>query len=241
MPTPRDPHTAPALPAATPVVETVSGLRWVRPPQQARSQETLDRILDAAEVLVAEKGFEDASVAEIVRRAGSSVGAFYARFQDKDGLLYALYERYLEQATATADAALDPARWEGADVPRILRAVVRFLVTIYREQTGLIRAFVLRNHVDADFAARQQRLSHYVNEKLARLLLARRAEIGHADPERAVVFGMTQVFSALEGVMLFGETRSSSLTLSDDELATELTRAFLAYLGVVDWYRRAAP
>ena len=59
-----------------------AGLAWVRAPQQARSQETLDRILDAAERLVSEKGFEDTTVADVVARAGSSVGAFYTRFRD---------------------------------------------------------------------------------------------------------------------------------------------------------------
>lgn len=211
---------------------TAHELRWIRPPQQARSRETLDRILDAAEWLIAEKSFEDTSVAEIVRRAGSSVGAFYTRFQDKDGLLYALYERYLEQATATADDALDPARWEGHDIPEILAAVVRFLVEIYREQGGLIRAFVLRNHTDAEFRARQERLSHHVSLRLSALLLARPDEIAHPDPERAAVFGLTMVFSTIEGAVLFGETRSSQLTLSDDDLAAELVRAYLAYLGV---------
>jgi len=206
-------------------------LRWVRPPQQARSQETLERLLDAAEHLVAEKGFEDTPVAEVARRAGSSVGSFYARFQDKDALLHALYERYYEQAIATADAALEPARWEGAQIPEILAAVVRFLVSIYREQAGLIRAFVVRNHSDAEFQARRERLSHYVNERLSALLLARRAEIAHPQPERAAAFGLTLVFSTLESAMLFGELRSASLSLSDDDLAAELTRAFLAYLG----------
>jgi AcrR family transcriptional regulator len=209
-----------------------SGLQWVRPPRQARSQETLDRILDAAEALVTEKGFEDATVGEIVRRAGSSVGAFYTRFRDKDGLLYALYERYLEQATLTADDALDPGRWEGASVPEILDEVVRFLVAIYRDQGGMIRVFVLRNHTDAGFRARQERLSHYVADKLAELLLARREEIAAPDPERAVSFGLTMVFATIESAILFGETRSGALTLSDDELAAELTRAYLAYLGV---------
>jgi AcrR family transcriptional regulator len=113
-------------------------LRWVRAPQQARSQETLDRILDAAEALVTEKGFEEATVAEVARRAESSVGAFYARFCDKTGLLYALHDRYFEQAMATADLALDPARWAGTKIPVILRAVVRFLVEVYRERQGLI-------------------------------------------------------------------------------------------------------
>lgn len=207
-------------------------LHWVRPPQQARSQETLDRILDAAEALVAEKGFEDATVAEVARRAGSSVGAFYARFRDKEGLLYALYERYLEQAVATADDALDPERWEGASVAEILAAVVRFLVVIYRERGGVLRAFVLRNHTDMEFRARQERLSHYVGDKLRALLLARPHGIAHPDPGRAASFGLTIAFSTIESAILFGETRSGTYSFSDDELAAELTRVYLAYLGI---------
>jgi len=214
--------------------EGASGARleWVRAPQQARSQETLDRILDAAERLVAEKGFGDTPVADVVALAGSSVGAFYARFRDKEGLLHALYERYLAQATATADAALDPARWEGAGIATILGEVVRFLVTIYREQEGLIRAFVLRNHTDAEFRARQERLSHHVTERMRALLLARAGEIRHPRPERAANFGLTIVFSTLENTMLFGEMRARGLALEDEELAAELSRAVLAYLDV---------
>jgi AcrR family transcriptional regulator len=208
-----------------------SELRWIRPPQQARSQETLERLLDAAEQLVTEKGFEDTAVAEVARRAASSVGAFYARFPDKDALLHALYERYHEQAIATADAALEPARWEEARIAEILDAVVRFLVSLYREQSGLIRAFVVRNHTDAEFHARRERLLHYVNERLSALLLARRDEISHPDPEKAAAFGLIQVFATLDTVMLFGEQRPGALVLSDDDLAAELTRAYLAYLG----------
>jgi AcrR family transcriptional regulator len=213
---------------------SAADLRWVRPPQQARSRQTLDRLLDAAEQLVAEKGFDDTPVAEVARRAGSSVGAFYSRFQDKDGLLHALYERWLGEATATADAALDPARWEGATISEIVTAVVRFLVEIYRERAGLMRAFVLRNHVDSEFHARQERLSHYISERLTRLLLVRRGEIARADPERAAGFGLTLIMSTLESVMLFGEHRTGSLALNDHELGVELTTAYLAYLGVPD-------
>ncbi len=208
-----------------------AGLRWIRPPQQARSQETLHRILDAAEALVAEKGFEDTPVAEIVRRADSSVGAFYARYPDKEALIHALYERYLEQAVATADAALDPERWSGAELEEIIDTVVRFLVSIYREHRGLIRSFVLRNHTHPEFQARRERLSHYVNERLATLLVARRASIAHPDPELAARFGLMIVFSALDNAILFGETRSGALALSDEVLAAELVRTYVAYLG----------
>ena len=209
-------------------------LRWVRPPQQARSQQTLDRILDAAEALVTEKGFADTSVAEVARRAGSSVGAFYTRFRDKDGLLHALYERFLEQAVATADDALDPERWEGAAIAEILDEVVRFLVSIYRDSEGLLRAFVLRGRIDPEFQARQERLSHHVSRKLSELLVARRDEIATSEPERAASFGLTVVISTIEAAVLFGEMRSGTFIFSDDEIAAELTRVYLAYLGATD-------
>jgi hypothetical protein len=90
---------------------------------------------------------------------------------------------------------------------------------------------VVRNHTDADFQARRQRLSHYVNDRLSALLLARRDEIAHPDPVRAAAFGLTLVFSTLESALLFGELRSGSLALSDDDLGTELARAYLSYLG----------
>ena len=54
------------------------------PPKQARSQRTLERILQAAEELVLEKGLASVSVPDIVARANSSVGGFYARFEDKN-------------------------------------------------------------------------------------------------------------------------------------------------------------
>src|SRR2546430_7916872 len=65
-----------------------------RPPQQTRSQETLDRILDAAERVLDEKSFTEATLAEIMERAGVTVGAFYRRFPDKDALLHLLDERF---------------------------------------------------------------------------------------------------------------------------------------------------
>jgi AcrR family transcriptional regulator len=211
-----------------------ANLQWVRPPRQARSQQTLDRILDAAEALVAEKGFDDSPVAEIVARAGSSVGAFYTRFEDKYALLHALSARFSEQGMATADEALAPERWRDASIAEILHSVLRFLVSIYRERAGLMRAFVVRNYVDPEFAERTDRLSLYVKARVVELLLERRGEIGNADPDRAVRFGLAMVFSTLENALLFGELRSSPLNLSDDEFSTELARAYLAYLGTDD-------
>ena len=71
-----------------------------RPPQQTRSRETLDRILDAAERVLDEKSFTEATLAEIMERAGVTVGAFYRRFPDKDALLHLLDEQYVAAIAA---------------------------------------------------------------------------------------------------------------------------------------------
>ena len=53
-------------------------------------------ILDAAEVLISEKGFEDSSVGEIAERSQVGVATVYNYFGTKSDLLHSLLERYIE-------------------------------------------------------------------------------------------------------------------------------------------------
>src|SRR6476661_5441098 len=56
--------------------------REVRAPLQERSQQSLERMLDAAEALIYERGFDELTVGDLVQRSRTSVGSFYARFED---------------------------------------------------------------------------------------------------------------------------------------------------------------
>ncbi len=51
------------------------------------NSELSDRLLEAAADLFAEKGYEQAGVAEIARRAGVTTGAIYSRYTGKADLL----------------------------------------------------------------------------------------------------------------------------------------------------------
>ncbi len=213
-------------------------VEWVKPTHQARSQETLERILEAAEELVSERGFDNATVSEIVRRANSSVGAMYARFNDKDSLLVCLHERFCEQALATTDMALDPARWEGASIADIFSTTTPFLVHTYHHKRGLMRAFILRGSCDDQFAEQASRVGRAISEKLINLLMARRDEIKHPNPELAVDFGLRMIFDTLDQETLYADFQRTKIKLSQEQLAEELSRTFLSYLGVeipADW------
>jgi AcrR family transcriptional regulator len=68
---------------------------------QARTQETQSKILDAAEAIFSEQGFEKTQLKEVAARAGYTRGAIYAHYSSKEDLFLALMEhRVLTKFTA---------------------------------------------------------------------------------------------------------------------------------------------
>jgi AcrR family transcriptional regulator len=77
--------------------------------QWSRTAETRRGMLTAAREVFTERGFADASVADVVERAGSSVGSLYHHFGGKAELFLALWEDHQaahEEAASAAVAAL---------------------------------------------------------------------------------------------------------------------------------------
>lgn len=206
-------------------------LQWIRPPRQVRTQESLERLLDAAEELLQDKRFEDVHVSEIARRAETSVAAFYRRFKDKDALLHALHERLCEEAFATAEDALAPARWAGASIREILGSVVPFLIDAMKSRGALDRAVYQRGLSDEAMRERSNRLIRYVMEGLSDLMLARDAQITHPEPANAVAFSLLQLVSLLVHTYTVGLSDVELVPMSDEQIAQRLIDSCVAYLG----------
>ncbi len=64
-------------------------------------------LIETARELLAELDYEAFSIAELVRRAGCSIGAFYGRFQNKDQFLYAVIASTFGDAARRASDRLD--------------------------------------------------------------------------------------------------------------------------------------
>ena len=67
-----------------------------RQPKQARSQERVKQILDVAEQLFLEVGYDSTTTRAIAARANVSVGSLYQFFPDKEAILKALAIRYMQ-------------------------------------------------------------------------------------------------------------------------------------------------
>ncbi len=65
----------------------------IRPPQQRRSQESLERVLQAGFELLQERGFDGFTLQEVSARANVSIGSIYARVPSRESLIKAVYER----------------------------------------------------------------------------------------------------------------------------------------------------
>ena len=209
-------------------LENPGFLQWVRAPQQARSRAALNAILDAAEKLVAERGFDESSVTDITEAARTSVGSFYRRFKDKRRLLQALHERFCADARATADVALDPARWAGGSASEMIDAIARFLVDIVRERRGLARAFLVSGASDPVVRERERALTDYLTDRLAACLESHRHEVAHHDLELAARITLLFLTSTLSHAAALGP---QELDIDDPVTATELARAACRYLG----------
>ena len=206
----------------------------IHPPRQERSRETLTRLLDAAQAVLAEGGLEAATVPAIAGRAGLSVGTVYRRFPDKDALLRAVYFRLFGRAREQNAARLDPVLYRGVALETVLGAMVRGMVHYYQENRTLLRAMqtYAESHADAEFRRRAAELNDDALTQLAALVASDRAAIRHPDPDAAVRFALLTVGLVLRGVVL-REQRLPGLFLRDDvSLEEELTRMVLGYLGV---------
>jgi AcrR family transcriptional regulator len=200
-------------------------------PKQPRSERTQERLLRAAERLILEKGLADASVPEIARGAGSSVGGFYARFPDKDALLRALEERFFAEMAQRVARLADAGRWGEATIAEIVRACAGELVAVFRERRNLIAAFLHTSTRDPEVLADALRFRAATAERIAALLLPRRHELRHPEPRLAIDLGVQFAFALMLQIAVVGELRAGGRVLSDRELEAEIARNFLAYIG----------
>jgi AcrR family transcriptional regulator len=205
----------------------------MRAPKQARSAETLERILDAAEEILIEKSFDDASLHEIASRAGVTIGAIYARFRDKDALLGELERRMHIDFDAFTDDDTAPEHWAGKTFQEALRERHRALVGVYKRHRGVGRALVLRSRVDPALKRRLDRLNAR-NLPRAAKNFAQWGRITHPEPEKALRFANLAVRSLCREVILFGEGWPDGKGVPESVLVDELTRLFVMYVGVLD-------
>jgi AcrR family transcriptional regulator len=77
-----------------------------RPALQSRSQQTVQRVLDAASSLLGQFPLEELTTTRIASEAGLSIGALYRFFPDKQSIVDAIAVRHVEQFKAELESSV---------------------------------------------------------------------------------------------------------------------------------------
>lgn len=153
-----------------------------RLPKQARSRARVTRILDAADRVLVDEGYEAFTVRRITDVAALPVGTVYQFFADKNAIVDALVLRYLGAINQIMDVrASDTKRTSWTDV---VDDVLDGFVALYRANPGLLSLWQARHlsssALDADIA-NNERLA----DGLRAILISRENAKDNADLARA--------------------------------------------------------
>jgi len=211
--------------------------KTILPARQERSRKTLERLLRAAAEVLDKESLDGATVPRIAAQAGLTPGAIYRRFPDKDALLRELCLRVFEKNYQQSQELLKPERWKDKSLAEMCTSVIETTLEGHSRHRGLIRAltFLTLQHLDAVFVRKSAELQWKVCRAASDLLLTRRSEIRHPDPDSAVPFALLMVGVAARGVLILPRNPKDLSRLVPDvevRLQRELPKMVLRYLGI---------
>ncbi|QZH76096.1 MAG: TetR/AcrR family transcriptional regulator [Erythrobacter sp.] len=189
-------------------------------PRTARGRQTLRNLLDAAAKEFGEKGFHEASISGITRRAGTALGSFYTYFDSKDAIFRALVKDMSAQVAVQARDAVAGETQAFA----IERAALHSFLEFAREHKEIYRIID-----EAEFVDPATFREHY--ETTAKRILARLKKGEEAGEMRA---GMDEAHAwAIMGMNVFLGLRYAVWSQAEDsahvaDIANDLLQRGLA-------------
>ncbi|HBO5672903.1 TetR/AcrR family transcriptional regulator [Pseudomonas aeruginosa] len=181
----------------------------------------------AAELL-ADNRFEDTGISQIAVLAESSVGTFYRLLGDKDVLLYAVHERIVEQGRSAIDSLMQDLGQRELPLSGQIEAFIRGIIEMFEGREGLLRALVRRSSTDLQFRQRFHQLNAYMGQTLCQLVLARRNELRHPQPQQAADLAAHMLLASLNYLTMVGTLGETPREV----IPEELSRLICNYLEV---------
>ena len=201
----------------------------IRPPLQRRSQESLERVLQAGLEVLQEQGFDGFTLQEVSTRAGVSIGSIYARVASREALIMAIYERTMAWTEENEQLERDSLREDLSPRERI-ETIVTDMANNMLGHADILRVFMRQAPINPDIWQRGAEKSHETSKVFERAILEHREEINHPEPDLAVDVAWRMVYCTIARRITHGPKFESPRTVSDRKLVRELARAVADYL-----------
>ncbi len=192
-----------------------------RVPRQERAARRVDALLDAAGEVIAERGFEAATMTEIAARAGASIGAVYQYFPNKDALVLALRTRYGAEMDAKWSALFAEA--VEVPVPVLVDRLFDLMVEFMASHPAYIPLLSVSLNFRRDAAARNR-----LRERFADLFRLRKPALDAAEAYRLAEVTL-QIVKSLN--LLYAPAKPKERKLLVAEYKIAVTAFLLARIG----------
>lgn len=197
---------------------------------QARSRVSRQAFVDAAERLFGESGVHQTAVTDVALEANRSIGSLYHQFEDKAALVAAVVERIMDDLEAEIAARSDQDGWGDRPITDIVAGYITGSMALERARPGYKRIVNEVALADRNVRRRYRQIRAQATAALTGLLLERRSEIGHPDPETAVRFVVDQLTAMLVARLDSTMTPTEMENLTDQQFLEATIDSITGYL-----------
>ncbi len=168
---------------------------------QERARKTYERLVQAAQQVFGEAGFDATQTPDIAASAGVSVGTFYRYFSDKREVFLEIERRFLADAYRDVLSRLTPERFVGRGQREAIDEVLSVLVDHAESDLPLQRVFYVMSLRDDEVAALRRRFDDIARERLIDLIRFSAPSTADAEATAYVVqTAAIELAAALNGV-----------------------------------------
>jgi len=195
-----------------------------RRPQQKRSIEKVEKILDAARKILENEGPSAFNTNLIAERAGISVGTLYEYFQNKEAIASRLNE---ELAAAESDIIMEMFReTEDTSLEDSIANIVSLTFELYRENGAMYRALAAISTHNRKFVG-TRKSEKLIMDAIASKLEKSLTRIKISDIETATFV----IFHSVESLAYFSVSPGGS-NGAKSEMPSEVSKVVTRYLGI---------
>lgn len=222
--------TSTSTPARDPALpRPADGIALPRVPQQARSRRKQEQLLDAAERLFAERGYDHVTADDIGAEAGLPVGTFYNYFASKPQVLVMIVDRHEPAVLPTLQPIVD-AFEAGEDIGGAVEEAVRSIAEGKAAMPWLRRTWLRLVHASEEVAAYQHARDAAWESHIAALLseATRQGRIPPRHSASTALVVRTTVEAATDEVVLHGRGELDEVVATCARMVTDAVTGTVA-------------
>lgn len=204
-------------------------IEGVMPTQQARSGATMLALLRAGRQALEQGGLDNMTISEIARSAGTSVGAFYGRFENKEAFFAAVQTMVISEIEVDFDAMFEALERDEVDVVEMLHAISVFWVGLFRSNRGLYQAAFKHASAQPGVWTPFKRLGYKASGMIVEHVLPRLRQMGLATEEVQIRMAMQFANGLLINSVI---NDPGPVKLDDPDMEVHVARFLCTFLGV---------